>query len=955
MASGQLRTVLRHIHRVASPRPDGEATDAELLERFAARQDESAFEALVRRHGALVLGVCRRVLGNRHDAEDAFQATFLILFRKAASIRKGNALGGWLHEVASRVSLRARASAASRRRHEQRVPDMPQKDFLATVVWRDLQPVLDEEVQRLPQTCREAFVLCHLEGKTYEEAAGQLGCRPGTISRRLTRARELLRGRLARRGLVLPTGLLAAALSEMAAPAAVPAKLVTATVKAALRAAGAAAGAVPARVAALVEGGLQSMAASKVKMALGVFLVASVCWAAAALAHPVLADRGDAPGRSEKPRAKAAEARPQPAAEDAGAGGQAGPVVKDTVTASGTVVDAAGKPVAGARVAVIGRTKRATRARGLWPEPRAVAEGTTDAEGRFRLAARGASRAGFWELHLLARAHGHGLGHARLETAKGEVRLQLPAERVVRGRLVDLQGVAADGVTVAVNRLQGKVPTGQYWFNLEGLPADAAFWPAPTATDAGGRFTVRGLPPGVDIQLEVRGERFAADYLDAKRDADEVNLALAPAKVFEGTVTYGDTKKPVPNARLRIYSQKQRYGPEPIRSITVRTDDRGRYRAAPHVGRAFTILAYPPDGAPYLAVNREIDWTQADALKQEVNLALRRGVVVRGTVTEAPGGKPVGGATVEFEPRFSNNPFFSREILPLIGGRVGTPVTGADGKFETVVLPGPGHLLVNGPTPDYIHAEIVTRKLLGEGVMPNRRHYPDGLVALDLKPDTGPHDVKVTLRRGTTLRGRVVGPDGKAVSQGLLFCRSYIPQGYTLNPVNTLLVKDGKFELPGWDAANPAPLYVYDAKNQLGGVVDLAGKEVGGDGPTVRLRPCGSARVRLVDEKGQPLQNLRIDLEIPISSGASFFDIAAQQRYELTADAAAMGNLDPQRHWDLRTNDAGRVVLPALIPGARYWIIVTRPSGGMFRLDTEFTVESGREVDLKDVTVKLRF
>src|SRR5262249_54154880 len=156
------------------------------------------------------------------------------------------------HEVALRVARRARTSANNRRRHEQKVPDMPRKDFLATVVWRDLQPVLDEEVQGLPDACREAFVLCCLEGKTYEQAADELHCRAGPISRRLAKARELLRTRLARRGLVLPAGLLATALSQKAAPAAVPAPLIASTVKAALlSAAGAvAAGAIPAQVAA---------------------------------------------------------------------------------------------------------------------------------------------------------------------------------------------------------------------------------------------------------------------------------------------------------------------------------------------------------------------------------------------------------------------------------------------------------------------------------------------------------------------------------------------------------------------------------------------------------------------------------------------------------------------------------------------------------------------------------
>jgi hypothetical protein len=156
---------------------------------------------------------------------------------------------------------------------------MPRKDFLATVVWRDLRPVLDEEVQGLPDACRETFVLCYLEGKTYEQAAEQLRCNPGTISRRLARARELLRARLTRRGLALPAGLLALALSRQTAPAAVPAALSASTVKTAPRAA---AGAIPAHMAALAEGGLQAMKATKTQMALDLFLTAGLALAGAA-------------------------------------------------------------------------------------------------------------------------------------------------------------------------------------------------------------------------------------------------------------------------------------------------------------------------------------------------------------------------------------------------------------------------------------------------------------------------------------------------------------------------------------------------------------------------------------------------------------------------------------------------------------------------------------------------
>ena len=165
MAAGQLNMVFRQL---TGGRGIAEPTDAELLERFATRQDHGAFAALVRLHGPMVLDVCRRVLGNATDAEDAFQATFLILVRKAAALRERCAvLGGWLHEVAYNTALRARAKRSSRHLHEQKAAPRRRSDFIAAVVWRDLQPVLDEEVGRLPRRYRAPFVLCYLEGKTY--------------------------------------------------------------------------------------------------------------------------------------------------------------------------------------------------------------------------------------------------------------------------------------------------------------------------------------------------------------------------------------------------------------------------------------------------------------------------------------------------------------------------------------------------------------------------------------------------------------------------------------------------------------------------------------------------------------------------------------------------------------------------------------------------------------------
>jgi RNA polymerase sigma factor (sigma-70 family) len=217
-----------------SPDALDELTDEELLERFTSQREEAAFTALVRRHAALVLGVCRRVLHHAQDAEDAFQAVFCVLARKAEAIRRRRAVASWLYAVAYRVASKARAARGRRPMPQGNLPDIPAPSESPECVWRDIQPILDQEVNRLPEKYRQAFVLCYLEGKTNEQAAAELGCPLGTVLSRLARARDRLRARLTRRGLTLSAGGLAAALGGAAAQGAVPSVLTEAAVKSGL-------------------------------------------------------------------------------------------------------------------------------------------------------------------------------------------------------------------------------------------------------------------------------------------------------------------------------------------------------------------------------------------------------------------------------------------------------------------------------------------------------------------------------------------------------------------------------------------------------------------------------------------------------------------------------------------------------------------------------------------------
>jgi RNA polymerase sigma factor (sigma-70 family) len=261
--------------------PQGEElTDCYLLDRFTAQGDEAAFTELVRRYGALVLSVCRRVLRHEQDAEDAFQATFLVLVRKAGSIRRRESVGAWLHGVACRIALKVRRAAARRRGRETAMRDAPTATEVPELIWEETRASLDEELDRLPRKYRTAVVLCYLEGKSVEEAALALRCPRGTVLSRLSRARHRLRGRLARCGLALSAAVLFAKLSQLPASAAVPApEVVAATLQAAREfAVGRRTGDSPARPEALADGCLRDIRRTRLQVAaaglLSLFLLA---------------------------------------------------------------------------------------------------------------------------------------------------------------------------------------------------------------------------------------------------------------------------------------------------------------------------------------------------------------------------------------------------------------------------------------------------------------------------------------------------------------------------------------------------------------------------------------------------------------------------------------------------------------------------------------------------------
>jgi RNA polymerase sigma factor (sigma-70 family) len=1005
MATAQASIVLRHIHRLAAADLPGELPDRQLLEQFSASHEEAAFAAMVRRHGPLVLGVCRRVLGNAHDAEDAFQAAFLMLARKAHAVRKQESLGGWLYRVAFHAALRARRQAALRRQHERRAGPRPSADPFAELTGRELLSVLDEEVQRLPERYRAPLVQCYLQGRTCDEASRILGWSPRTLKRRLEQARERLRARLAGRGLALPGALLAAGLTHGAA-AALPPRLTEATVRAAVQAAAGQ----PSAAASLAQGILGALSAARLKVVAAVVVLAGlVALGAGVLARPA--------GVERKLAAPAAQAPGLPA--------KMGAKDEKEITASGRVVGADAKPLAGAEVALVGWRRTDT----LKFATEVLVRARTDEKGLFRLTHRNTPKQRFLQLYVLAGGKGFGLdginmtprSFGEMPPRRDSLVLKVEPEQVLRGRLFNLQGQPAKGVkgrvvyaarkldpsskdpsmrmalqqlrvqkmrTAAMGEPIGpqRTPGGVEFPHAE-PPAEFALWPRTFTTDAEGRFEVRGFPAGREVHLLIEDDRFARQELQMVPKAKEANLSLAPPRRLVGRLVYEDTGKPVAGGRLSVLA---------IKGVEVRqldsfthsdciTDAQGRFSINPYAGDTFQIHASAPSSEPYLNTVKSLTWPQGSA-RQTVDLALPRGVTVRGKVVEAPAGKPRARVEVEFLPQREGGPRMDRGTL-LTRSR-------EDGSFRLVVPPGPGHLLVRADDPDLISTSIS----VGEqrtGKPGGHREYGVAVIPLNLQVKDDPKEVAVKVRRGVTVRGRVVGPDGKPVTKGFVFCPSSLlrPQRVGLflgnEPVGPTLrvlrLEKGEFELRGCDPEQTYRLYVTDAppeagpasvrstdagqvvnvlfrggKDRLGASFDLRAKDTGGKPLTVRLAPCGSAEVCFVDEKGKPAR-ARPWLELRVTPGQGKGD-AEWLKVGMPPDArelmrvpgvSAKGKvtLNAQDKGPYLVPDAqGRLTVPALIPGATYRLRgYDERDPGVVLFEREFTAESGKTRRVPDI------
>jgi RNA polymerase sigma factor (sigma-70 family) len=724
MATAQADTLLRHIQRLAGACV-GQETDRQLLDELIARGNEAAFAELVARHGPMVLRVCRRVLHHEQDVEDAFQAVFLVLARNARSIHKREALAGWLHGVAHRTAMKARRSAARQRALEARLRQQ-KPSSAASPTWSEVQSVLDEEIQHLPEAFRSAFVLCVLQGKSGPEAAAELGCKEGTVKSRLNRARRALQRRLAARGIQLATLLAALSVAESSVRATVSAALTQSTIRFGLlvAAGGSAAGQVPTHVAALATGVTRAMFLTKTKLTTALLLAASLLIAgAAALAQ--VAPPGKPPAGSEKAEVQSAQPKPTTAKE-------AGKEQAADMPIAGQIVDLEGKPVAGATLRVLevqmghrddlGPWLEAIKARRvrcfdleqqyLKKHPTAVLpKATTDAEGRFRLTG------------------------------------------IARNRLVIAQ---LDGPGVTSQKLR--------ILTRPGKPLEAVEFEGKPEYNDPRRFTIY----------------YGASF----------RHAASPGREIVGVVRDKSTKKPLTGVSIRSFKLATHpvHYQDGQEIVQTTTDAQGRYRLqGMPKGEGNKIKVVPPDDLPYLATYANVP-NPPGLGPVTVDFEIKRGVWIEGKITDKVTGKPVKWG-VEYVLLYSNPNrrdypgadghlwYFGKVKEDGSYRVVGLPGPGMIAAYS----PKNNYLRVDQRQDEF------GSKGLSREECPDRIRGSNCGAITRINPAIGVEKVKqdVTLDPGWKLTGNVLGPDGKPLAA----TRSFLLVGHSWDSESTKTAK----------------------------------------------------------------------------------------------------------------------------------------------------------------------
>jgi RNA polymerase sigma factor (sigma-70 family) len=936
MSTAHLGALARHIHAMSGGRRGRERTDRQLLEDFALRRDEGAFAALVGRHGPMVLRVCRRVLGHEQDAEDAFQATFLVLARNARSIHKRESLASWLHGVALRTAMKVRRGAARRRSHEARLQDRRTDLKPVPPAWDDVQAVLDEEVRRLPEALRSAFVLCVLEGKTGPEVAAALGCKEGTVTSWLTRARQRLRERLSRRGITL-SALLAVLSTETTSRAALPAVLARTAVRFGLSvAAGEPAATIPTHIAALAAGVTRAMFLNKAKTAVVLILAAGLLIAGAT----VLARQAPAAGEPPPANQKSEGRTPQtPAAEEKA----------DAVEVRGRVVDPDGKPVSGAAVSLW--TIKAKR------EVRCASE-KTGADGRFHITVRGADLPG--RATLVAGADGYGLDWVELPhpiPKSHEVTLRLVRDDVpVSGRLLNLEGRGLAGVTVSVRLVEKRadggdltafIATKRQWArgnyvngpDMKNLGAVALPLVTSVTTDEDGRFRLTGLGRERVAHLTIEGKTIEPIYVEALTRAGPVEGLFSGN---ENDTVYGATfERVIPPGKAVAGTVREKGTGKPLAGIRVScgrcaatTDAEGRYRIdGPRKKPEYGVSAF---GVPYFDATKNVADTPGFELVK-ADFELERGLALRGHVFDKVTGKPVE-ATITYL-AFADNPYLKTVSGVGPGGYVRD-----DGSFAFTGLPGPGVLAVIADGDDYLKVAPDAGWKLVPGI-----NWVPGVAHAFVRIDPSEKDAKsatfdIRLEPAKSVNLSVVGPDDKPLS-------GYYAAGLTgsaRNNFSHMVPRESPtVTVRGLDTRRPRTVVLYSAEKKLGKALVVRGDEA--DSLRVRLESLGGLTGRILDAAGRPLSGLHVRAAFD-RTGDEFDRLPVQ--FFITR-----GTWAAKLEGETTTDADGKFCLDGLLPGLKYTLVVSEdgsddPDRLVIRRDGVAPGGAGGHQDLGDLRSK---
>ena len=898
MAAAQINTLIQHLRRAVLLEDEAGRTDGELLESFICRKDEAAFAALVRRHGPMVLSVCRRIIGNHHDAEDAFQATFLVLARKASAVRPREMVANWLHGVACRTGLKARTSNAKRHVREQQAAKMPEPEAVQQELWHDLLPLLDQELNRLPKTYRLAIVLCDLEGKSIKEATRQLGWPQGTLAGRLARGRKWLAKRLANRGVLLSTGALAAIVSQRAAAANVPTALMMNTVQAAtLLAAGQAlpSGTISTRVAALAEGALKTMFLSKmISASVILFAAAMLLFGSARLMFS--APKVEHPGEAE---------------QIAGIPDERAPDTREWIIYSGRVLGPDHQPVAGAKLYM-------TVSWGYphYPSP-SPEYATTGADGRFSFRVPHGEFGNQSTTVAAAAAH-LGVGWVELPSngKRDDLIVQMANDDVpITGELVDLEGKPVAGATLRLLQINAADGGGlgpwleavrdhgalSYQLGNQYFKQFTIAIPLQVATDARGRFRLTGIGRNRLIRVQLDGPTIVSQQLCILTRPGEAiqvmdftvqpefhiprrvttyygasfRLAVAPTKPVVGVVRDQDTKKPLAGITIRSGARTIGTGVAVAHDfVRTTTDAEGRYRLTGlPKGEGFSIVALPGDDQPYGVADKKVpDSPGLEAVT--IDFELKRGIWIEGKITDKATGRPLKARVQYFA--LASNP--NLRDYPGFGGAAFMERFARCGAYRLLGLPGPGLIAVYPPKEHYLRAPerdddfgTVPRpprgiRLVGlpSGAPPALApSSPDtdpysgaitssnysALARIDPPKGVGSFTRDVTLDPGWRLTGTVLGPDGKPL-EGVGI--TYLGNGLRSMPSQLFPFERMKTaEFTVWfNPRRPRDILFQHPEKGLIGVAHPPKQN--GASVTVRLEPGATVRGRLVDGNGKP-------------------------------------------------------------------------------------------------------